>query len=105
MMISFPIGHLVVLRPKEPGMTKIVVDIATKPETLAQLRALGDIQVESITPSNEARELPVELIRDADILLCRTPPKNHAEMRRLNLIQLSSVGYAQLYGHNLVQRG
>lgn len=49
--------------------------------------------------------LPVELIRDADILVCRTPPKNHAEMRSLKLIQLSSVGYSQLYGHHLVQRG
>lgn len=86
-------------------MTKIVIDMEMTPADLATLRALDGVRVETITPSNQSRELPLELIADADFIACRMPPKNQAEMRRLKFIQISSVGYAQLYGLELVRRG
>jgi phosphoglycerate dehydrogenase-like enzyme len=86
-------------------MPKILIDIPTSPDALNALAALTDVRVETIAPSKDSRDLPVEQIHDADILICRTPPKNHAEMRALKLIQLSSVGYAQLYGLDLIKRG
>jgi phosphoglycerate dehydrogenase-like enzyme len=86
-------------------MPKAIIDIQVKPEALQQLQAIAGMRVECIGPSNEAREQPPDLIRDADILVCLMPPKNHAEMSALKLIQVSSAGYAQLYGLELVRRG
>lgn len=86
-------------------MPKIIIDIEVKPEALERLQSLPGMRVECVGPSNEARELPPDLIRDADILVCLMPPKNHAEMSALKLIQVSSAGYAQLYGLDLVRRG
>src|SRR6185437_4523481 len=86
-------------------MIKLVVDIAADPATWQPLTVRGDVRVESVVFSTEPRDLPLDLIHDADILICRTPPTNHAQMRGLKLIQLSSVGYAQLYGLDLVKRG
>ena len=86
-------------------MPKAIIDIQVKPEALHRLQALPGMHVECIGPSNEARELPSKLIRDADMLVCLMPPKNHAEMSALKFIQVSSAGYAQLYALDLVRRG
>ena len=86
-------------------MAKAIIDIQVKPEALHRLQALPGMHVECIGPSNEARELPSKLIRDADMLVCLMPPKNHAEMSALKFIQVSSAGYAQLYALDLVRRG
>lgn len=86
-------------------VTTILVDIPATPEVLGRLAAVPAVRVETVVPTRDARELPEQLIRDVDILLCRTPPTNHARMQRLRLIQLSSVGFQQLYGHDLVRRG
>lgn len=86
-------------------MPKAIIDIQVKPEALHRLQALPGMHVECIGPSNEAREMPSKLIRDADMLVCLMPPKNHAEMSALKFIQVSSAGYAQLYALDLVRRG
>ena len=86
-------------------MPKAIIDIQVKPEALHRLQALPGMHVECIGPSNEALELPSDLIRDADMLVCLMPPKNHAEMSALKFIQVSSAGYAQLYALDLVRRG
>ena len=89
-------------------MPKIIIDIQVKPDALHRLQAIPGMRVECVecvAPSNETRELPSDLIRDADILVCLMPPKNHAEMSALKFIQVSSAGYAQLYGLDLVRRG
>ena len=54
--------------------------------------------------SDEARELPEDLIADCEIFFGTELPLNHAVMRKLKLVQISSVGYSQLYGHNLAER-
>ena len=84
---------------------KILVDFASDPAALAGLRRRADCTVECIEPPLEqVRELPVEKIRDADVLFCTFPPANHREMRALRWIQIASTGYTQLYGHDLPVR-
>ena len=83
----------------------ILVDIPHSSAALARLQAVPGVSLEAIEPTREARELPHDLIRDVEVLLFRTPPSNHAEMPRLRLVQLSSVGFQQLYGHRFVERG
>jgi len=86
-------------------MPKAIIDIQVKPEALRRLEAMPGMRVECVGPSNDTRELPAEIIRDADVLVCLMPPRNHAEMSALKFIQVSSAGYAQLYGLDLVRRG
>jgi len=86
-------------------MPKVVIDIQTKPEAVRQLESLPGMRVVCVEPSTESRELPSEIIRDADALVCLKPPANQAEMSALKFIQLSSAGFAQLYGLDLVRRG
>ena len=86
-------------------MNKIVIDIRVKPESLRRIESISGMRVECVGPAYEAHELPAEIIRDADMLVCLMPPGNHAEMSALKFIQVSSAGYAQLYGLDLVRRG
>ena len=85
-------------------MNKALIDIRVKPEALRQLEALG-MEAVCVGPAEAARALPAELVREAEVLVCLVPPSNHAEMRALKFIQVSSAGYAQLYGLDLVARG
>lgn len=45
------------------------------------------------------------LIKDADILLCECPPRNFDDFKSLKWVQVTSAGYAQLYGLDLVKKG
>lgn len=89
-------------------MPKIVIDVRLPAEALRRIEALPDARVvtfEQVSLQTPTRELPVEQIRDAEVLVCTTPPRNHEAMTALRFVQLSSVGYAQLYGLRLVERG
>jgi phosphoglycerate dehydrogenase-like enzyme len=55
-------------------------------------------------PEEKSRTLPLELIKDCDILLCTFLPENHLEMTRLKMVQISSAGYKQLIGQGLAER-
>jgi phosphoglycerate dehydrogenase-like enzyme len=95
-------------------VTKIVVDIAPHAEGLKRLEQLPSVEVTvlprptataRLAPSAHARELPTELAEAAEMLVCMHPPSNFGQMPRLRFVQLSSVGYAQLYGLDLPARG
>ncbi len=88
-------------------MANVVVDIRTAPEAILRLEQLGQVYVatEPRGLQKEARPLPASVIRDVEILICTVPPANFDEARSLKLVQLGSVGFAQLYPHNLVARG
>jgi phosphoglycerate dehydrogenase-like enzyme len=88
------------------GMPKIVIDSKVDPVGIERLRAMSNVPVECITGNNEEqRALPSEIICDAEVLLCTFPPTNFDEMHRLKLIQVTSSGYQQLEGLNLVAKG
>ncbi|MBI5773241.1 MAG: D-2-hydroxyacid dehydrogenase [Verrucomicrobia bacterium] len=86
-------------------MPHILIDIRVKPEALHRLEALPGARVTCVGPHCEPHELPAELIRDVDALVCLLPPQNFTEMRTLKFIQLSSAGFAQLYKLDLMRRG
>lgn len=88
-------------------MTHVVVDIRTSPQAIRQLEAIGDVYVadEPHGLQKKARRLPSAVVRDAEILICTVPPANFDEARSLKLVQLGSVGFAQLYPLDLVARG
>ena len=50
------------------------------------------------------RPQPKELIEDANIMLCVFPPENFNDMKQIELIQICSAGYSQLYGLGLVEK-
>ena len=86
---------------------KVVIDIRVHPARLAELRKLAEVAVVADAADLQAqrRDLPREALADADMLVCTLPPKNFAEAAALKLVQLGSVGYSQLYGLGLVERG
>ncbi len=86
-------------------MTKILVTIPVKADVRKRLEALPDVSVTVTEARDEAVALPRELVADADILVCKLPPINHADMRSLKLVQISSVGFTQLNPMQLPQRG
>lgn len=90
-------------------MTNVMIDVRVDDAALQNLQARGDLNI-TLTCLGKADE---ELARDHDpamlaqqeILFCSYPPKNHSEMKRLRLVQISSAGYSQLFGLNLPARG
>ena len=54
---------------------------------------------------NEPLTRPVEIVQNTQILFCTFPPANIDEMPNLELIQICSAGYSQLFGLKLVDRG
>jgi phosphoglycerate dehydrogenase-like enzyme len=87
-------------------MPKIVITIPIKADALRRLKALPGAEVIVTEPAgDEAQPQPRERIEDADVLVCKLPPTNHAEMRALKLVQISSVGFTQLLPLNLPRRG
>ena len=86
-------------------MKNILIDLRIHADGLARLKKLSGIDVRLVDPSDDARALPPELIRDIHLLFCTCPPTNVADMRALELLQISSAGYSQLYGLGLAERG
>lgn len=94
-----------VIRGPSSFMKNILIDLGVHPESLERLRAMPGVDVRVIEPSEKARLLPPEQIRDVHILLCPRPPVNVADMHALELVQICSAGYGQLFGLGLAERG
>jgi phosphoglycerate dehydrogenase-like enzyme len=87
-------------------MPDILIDVDVHQPSLERLRAIKGVKVFLVPePMEKVRPLPIDLIADAEILLCTYPPENHTEMKRLRWLQITSAGYNQLYGLRLVERG
>jgi len=61
--------------------------------------------IEFLPWAHSSEPAPADILRDAEILFCEYPPSNFTDCGRLRWIQLDSVGFAQLYGLGLPQRG
>jgi len=86
-------------------MKKVVIDLWSNPQVLKKLKSNPELQIECTDFTQESkRPLPVDMIKDANILLCAFPPDNFAEMKKIELIQVCSAGYTQLYGLDLVNK-
>jgi phosphoglycerate dehydrogenase-like enzyme len=86
-------------------MTQILCDVRLRPESVRSLEGRPGLKIIAVDPAEHARDLPAAQLRETDILFCTIPPSNHRELARLKLIQLTSVGYSQIYGLDLVARG
>jgi phosphoglycerate dehydrogenase-like enzyme len=86
-------------------MKNILIDMPVEPAALERLQSVPGIRVRWIEPKEESRPLPADLIGDAQILFCTFPPANLADMKCLELIQISTAGYSQLYNLRLVESG
>jgi phosphoglycerate dehydrogenase-like enzyme len=86
-------------------LKRILVDMPADATGLARLAELPEVVVTQVEPSEDARELPSDLIRDQQVLFCSVPPTNVGDMAALEFVQIASVGYSQLYGLHLDQRG
>lgn len=86
-------------------MTRILITIPVKSDVRQRIEALPGASVTVTEARDEAVALPRDLVADADLLVCKLPPTNHADMQSLKLVQISSVGFTQLNPMQLPQRG
>ncbi|MBS1825434.1 MAG: D-2-hydroxyacid dehydrogenase [Acidobacteria bacterium] len=87
-------------------MPHILIDVAVHQPTLAQISEIAGLTVDRVDPPEErARELPEQQIQEAEILFCTFPPTNVSAMKKLRWIHIASVGYAQLFGLGLPEKG
>lgn len=69
-------------------------------------RLLAPDSLIDIFPMRENPEpIPAEKLRGKHILFCHAPPRNFHELDDLRFIQLSTVGYSQLYGLSWPEKG
>lgn len=75
-------------------------------DKLNELKAIPELEAVLIpNPAEEERELPRELISDCEMFFTTFLPTNHHEMSKLKMVQIASVGYSQLFDHQLNERG
>lgn len=86
-------------------MKNILIDSPVHAPSLERLQNLPGVQVRVIEYSDESREIPQEILADTNIIFGSAPPLNLDDAKNLELIQIGSVGYSQLYGLELPRRG
>lgn len=90
--------------------THILIDMPLHEGRLRELRAMEGIAVDvlsstELSPIERVAEAPPDMAARAEVLFCTYPPANTGSMDKLRWVQISSAGYSQLFGHNLVERG
>jgi phosphoglycerate dehydrogenase-like enzyme len=88
---------------QESNVVRLLIDAPLDGEAMSRLEALPAVAVRSAPAHEREWDLPDDLVRDVDVLLCRKPPRNVRAMTALKLVQLSSVGYEHLRHLNLAE--
>lgn len=87
-------------------MLNVLIDMPVYAPVVTALHDIPDVTVTVVeNPAEQSRALPPDQIRACDVLFSTFLPENHAEMNQLKLVQISSVGYTQLLGKSLLERG
>ena len=86
-------------------MKNILIDMPVEAAALEHLRSIKGLNVRLIEPKEESRPLSTDIIGDVHILFCTFPPENISEMKCLELIQISTAGYSQLYTLRVAEKG
>jgi phosphoglycerate dehydrogenase-like enzyme len=85
---------------------KILIDMPVSKPHLAELQAMPEVECVLVEdPQEEARPLPESQICDCEMFFTTFMPENHAQMGALKVVQIASVGYSQLFDHELNERG
>lgn len=79
-------------------MVNILCDLPLEESAVQQLQALPGVALQRIAPHDKAWDLPAEARRDAEILLCKQPPRDLGQLTHLQLVQIATVGYDHLRG-------
>ena len=77
-------------------MPRIVSEVALDGAAIGRLEALPGVVVQMIPPHEGRWDVPAEMLRGAEILLCKFPPGNLERLADLKVMQLSTVGYEHL---------
>jgi phosphoglycerate dehydrogenase-like enzyme len=77
-------------------MVQILSDVPLQAAAIGQLEALPGVAVRSLPAHEKAWDMPPDCPRDAEILVCKLPPRDLDALTRLKLIQISSVGFEHL---------
>jgi phosphoglycerate dehydrogenase-like enzyme len=85
-------------------MTNILIDFDVFAPALEQLRGMKGVKVETIHPVEKARFIEPQVLKDKQILFCTFPPTNVQEMSALQMLQIGSAGYTQLFDLGLAER-
>jgi len=86
-------------------MINVLIDMPAYDPAIQELQGIPGMNVKQVEePAEKVRPLSTDLIRDCDMLLCTFLPANHEQMSKLKMVQISSAGYKQLIGQNLIER-
>ncbi|HEY1859406.1 MAG TPA: NAD(P)-dependent oxidoreductase, partial [Gemmataceae bacterium] len=77
-------------------MKQILIDVPVDENALRALRALPSVGVQVVPPHRSRETWPPDLIHSFHILLCKFPPANFDDLKALEFLQLSTVGYEHL---------
>lgn len=86
-------------------MKNILIDMEMYAPVFEKLKNIEGVNLSVIEPYEDARYVDPAIIRDINFLFCTCPPENIDNMKSLEVIQIASAGYTQLFGINLSQRG
>lgn len=85
-------------------MTTILCDQPLSGRHLDQLQRLPGAQLRMLEVQPQAVPRALELLSDAEILLCKIPPVNLDDAAKLQYIQLATVGYEHLRQYHFADR-
>lgn len=85
-------------------MPRIVSEVPLDEAARGRLQVLPGVSVEQLPAHRSDWDLPGELVRGTEVLLCKRPPRNLDELADLKAIQLSTVGYEHLRHLGLGER-
>lgn len=85
-------------------MTRILSEVPLDHVAVGRLTAMSGERVSQFPAHGPEWDLPVELLRGPEIMLCKFPPRNLDAMADLKLIQLSTVGFEHLRHLNVADR-
>ena len=85
-------------------MARVLSDVPLDEGTIRRLESLSVGTVRVLPRHKTDWNLPDDLLREAEILLCKLPPRNLDAVPGLKFIQLSTVGYEHLRDRGLGDR-
>jgi phosphoglycerate dehydrogenase-like enzyme len=84
-------------------MVRIMCSVPLAETAVRKLEALPGVTVQVSPPQYKEWELPRELLPGPEVLLCKIPPKNLAQLTALKMVQLTSVGFEHLRNSGLAE--